>query len=133
MAAKRQLSEVEKLHVVIDTQRLINAVMLDTDEVMRVVTEQAQVITRADGGVVELVEGADMVCRAVSGAASASLGTRLQRDTSLSGLCVHQGIALRCDDAEVDPRVDREACQRVRVRSMIVVPLLHGRNLVDGG
>jgi diguanylate cyclase len=66
-----------------------------------------------------------MVYRAVSGTAHGQLGLRLSRKSSLSGLCVATGSTLRCDDAESDPRVDREACRKVGLRSMIVVPLIH--------
>jgi len=50
---------------------------------------------------------------------------RLKRNGSLSGLCVESGEILRCLDSEIDPRVDREACRRVGLRSMIVTPLRH--------
>ncbi len=99
--------------------------MLDTGQVMEVVTEQAQMITEADGAVVELVEGREMVYRAVSGAAAGFLGTRLERDGSLSGMCVQRATPLLCDDSETDPRVDKDACRRIGVRSMVVVPLFH--------
>lgn len=130
MAVPRQLSDVARLRLVIEVQRQINAVTLDIDELMRVVTEHAQDITGADGGVVELAEGDEMVNRAASGAGGGSLGTRLGRATSLSGLCVAQARPLRCDDSETDERVDREACRRIGVRSMIVAPLLHDSEAV---
>jgi hypothetical protein len=52
------------------------------------------------------------------------LGLRLNRAGSLSGLCVQQGIPLRSNDTDADPRVDRDACRRVGVASMVYVPLL---------
>ncbi len=118
-------NEVKRLHFVIETQRLINATTLDTEGVLDVVTERAQVVTDADGGVVELIEGGAMVYRAVSGVAAGSLGVRLDIDASLSGLCVREGVSLVCEDTETDGRVDRASCERVGVRSMIVVPLVH--------
>lgn len=126
MAALRQLSEAERLRLVIETQHRTNSVTLDQDQVMRVVTSRAQAITEADGAVVELVEDDEMVYRAATGSAAGSIGMRLSRATSLSGLCVSEGAALRCDDSETDPRVDRAACVRIGLRSMITVPLLHG-------
>jgi diguanylate cyclase (GGDEF)-like protein len=89
------------------------------------VAERAQFITGATGAVVELAEGDDMVYRAVAGAAANLLGLRLQRKNSLSGQCVDSGTTLRCDDSETDARVDRDACRKVGLRSMIVVPLIH--------
>jgi len=92
---------------------------------MNFVTERVQQLTHADGAVVELAEGDEMVYRASSGIAATLLGLRLQRNGSLSGLCVETGDILRCEDSETDPRVDREACRRVGLRSMIVTPLRH--------
>lgn len=125
MESGQRLSEMERLHFVVETQRLINATTFDTEGVMHVVTERAQMATDADGGVVELVEGDEMIAGAVSGAAAGSLGVRLSRTASLSGLCVRQGVPLMSEDTETDPRVDREACRRLGVRSMIAVPLIH--------
>ena len=120
-----RLDEATRLRAIIQTQQEINEVILDPDEVMRVVTERAEQLTGADGAVIELAEGDEMVYRAVSGTASDSIGLRLQAATSLSGLCVRTGEVLVCDDTELDVRVDLEACRRIGVRSMIVVPLVH--------
>ncbi len=116
---------VERLLAVIDLQTAIVSARLDLDEVMRVVVERAALLTRATGSVVELVDGAEMVYRAVSGSASTALGMRLKRAASLSGLCVEMKAALCSDDTSCDPRVDKEACLRVGVASMICVPLFH--------
>jgi diguanylate cyclase (GGDEF)-like protein len=73
----------------------------------------------------EMAEGDEMVYRAAAGMAEGALGLRLQRSHSLTGLCVAQGRALCCDDALIDPRCDRAACERLGLRSMVVVPLRH--------
>jgi hypothetical protein len=91
VAKDAEIDEAGGLHYVIETQRLINAATLDTETVMKIVTERAQSITHADGGVVELAEGDDMDYRAVSGVATGSLGVRLALEGSLSGLCVREG------------------------------------------
>lgn len=124
MTVKVRHDEVALLRQIIETQRLINAAMLDADEVMRVVAESAQTLTGGTGGVVELAEGDEMVYRAATGSAAGFVGTRLKLNASLSGLCVRTGNVLRCEDSETDPRVDREACRRIGVRSMVAVPLL---------
>jgi diguanylate cyclase (GGDEF)-like protein len=111
--------------MIVEVLEEINAATLDMDDLTRTVTEWAQVITGAEGGVIELVEGNEMVYRATSGSARSWLGGRLSIDESLSGLCVQYGIPLLCYDADFDSRVDPEACRRIGVRSMIVVPLIH--------
>ncbi|OTG82015.1 GGDEF domain-containing protein [Acinetobacter sp. ANC 5054] len=114
-----------QLMSVIQTQTKIAKLGLDLNAVMTVVAEQAQLITNAKGAVVELAEDGDMVYRAVSNGASHLLGLRLYIQNSLSGMCIEQKQTLYCNDSENDPRVDREACRRVGLRSMAVVPLIH--------
>ncbi len=115
----------ERLREVIRAQTEIVRLGLDLSAVMTFVAERAQRITGAHGAVVELAEGEEMVYRAASGILQNHIGLRLQRSGSLTGLCVEKGFALRCEDSESDPRVDREACRRIGLRSMIVVPLRH--------
>ncbi|WP_152985538.1 GAF domain-containing protein [Pseudomonas taeanensis] len=66
-----------------------------------------------------------MVYRAVSGVASGQLELRLKLASSLSGLCVLSGEITRCIDTETDNRVDRVACRRMHIRSMVAIPLVH--------
>ncbi|BFM38890.1 sensor domain-containing diguanylate cyclase [Synechocystis sp. LKSZ1] len=110
---------------IIRTQTDIVKLGLYLDRVMALVSERSLVITPGMGAVIELVEGEEMVYRATAGSLSPMLGFRLDRKTSLSGLCIASGKALCCEDSETDDRVDREACRRVGLRSMVVVPLLH--------
>jgi len=108
----------------------IAAANLDLDATMALITAHTRRLTAATGAAVELAEGDEMVYRAVSGSTNPYLGLRLKIDASLSGLCVRTGEVLRCDDSELDARVDREACRRVGIRSMIVVPLHHQQRVV---
>ena len=116
----------EMLLEIIRVQTEIAKVGLDLGAVMALVAERVQRLTGANGAMVEIVEGNEMVYRAASGMAENLLGMRLRRIGSLSGLCVETGEILRCDDSESDARVDREACRKVGLRSMVVTPLKHG-------
>jgi diguanylate cyclase (GGDEF)-like protein len=120
----------ETLLAIIRVQTDIAKAGLDLGAVMDLTTQSAQDLTLANGGVIELEEEGDMVYRAATGSAKAQLGLRLKAATSLSGLCIARREILRCDDSETDPRVDREACRRVGLRSMIVVPLRHGETVI---
>ncbi|GAB3552627.1 hypothetical protein GCM10027343_38390 [Noviherbaspirillum agri] len=110
---------------IIKIQTEIAKMGLDLAGVMELVTQRTRPLTGATGAVVELAEGEDMVYRAAAGITEPQLGLRLKRSTSLSGRCVAEREILRCDDSETDERVDREACRRVGLRSMLVVPLNH--------
>jgi diguanylate cyclase (GGDEF)-like protein len=115
----------DQLMAIIRTQTEIARLGLDLHGVMNLVVGETQALTGAAGAVVKLAEGEEMVYRAVSGLASSQLGLRIQRQGSMSGLCVDSNESLRCDDSETDTRVNREACRRVGLRSMIAVPLIH--------
>jgi diguanylate cyclase (GGDEF)-like protein/PAS domain S-box-containing protein len=89
------------------------------------VAREARAIVGADGAVVELPDGDDMVYRAAAGAGEAHLGARVPIAGSLAGLVLATGDTALCHDTEADARVDREACRRIGVRSMICVALRH--------
>lgn len=120
----------EKLLEVIAIQTEVARLGLDLGGLMDLVVQRTLGLVGADGAAVELAEGEDMVYRATAGMAQGSLGLHLRRGSSLSGLCVSQGRALHCDDARFDPRTDRAACEKVGLRSMVVVPLRHNGETV---
>lgn len=110
---------------VINIQTEIAKLGLDLGGVMQFIVEQTLSLIEADGAAIELAEDGEMVYRAASGIAKPQLGLRLRADSSLSGMSVMTGETLTCEDSEIDPRVDRIACQKVGLRSMIVMPLKH--------
>ena len=122
--------DVPKLLKVVRTQTEIARLGLDLGAVMHLAASRAQRLTGATGAVLELAEGDEMVYRATSGAASAHLGLRLPREGSLSGLCMSQGQALVCEDVATDPRVNADACRRMGLQSMVVMPLRHEAGVV---
>ena len=115
---------------IIKAQAEIAKYGLDLAGVMNFVVERVNELTGASSTIIELAEGDDMVYRAATGEAYRQLGLRLSCATSLSGACVAGGEVLRCDDSELDPRVDRLACRKIGLRSMIVTPLIHGDSVV---
>jgi TonB family protein len=102
---------------------------LDLVSALRLVVERARSVTRAQGAVIALADGGDMVCRARTGVAP-DLGARFRPDTGLSGEAVRTGAVALCRDSEQDPRVDPAACQRLNVRSIAIVPILSGKAVI---
>ena len=92
----------------------------------RIVEQAVELIPAAEGSAVELVLGEQLVYACAAGSLTSFVGIRLSLASSLSGLAVGSGETLRCDNSEVDPRADREACRRVGTVSMICVPLRRG-------
>lgn len=117
MPKKEQLLSVIRLQTEIAKQGL------DLGRTMSLVVDSTLPLLGADGAAIELIEGEEMVYQAVSGIASSFLGLRISASHSLSGLAVRTGEVLVCPDAQTDERVDKEACQRIGLRSMVVVPL----------
>lgn len=120
--AKRQ-SEHAFLRDLLRAQGAILGAGLNPAEVVAAIVERAAELTRSDGAVLEILDGADLVYGTACGSLTASIGLRIQAAHSLSGLAARTGAVLRCDDAESDERVDRQACRSAGLRSMIVAPL----------
>ncbi|HEY6530465.1 MAG TPA: diguanylate cyclase [Cellvibrionaceae bacterium] len=116
-------AETMRLANIVSIQHELSALHLDLDQAMRIITQRTEELTAAKGSIVEILEDNEMVYMAASGLGAPHVGLRLPAGTSLSGLCVAQNKVLKCDDSENDPRVNREACRKVGLRSMVVVPL----------
>ncbi|WP_427978667.1 diguanylate cyclase domain-containing protein [Agarivorans sp.] len=115
----------KKLLEVIKIQTELTKLGLDLGAVMQHAVERILPLVGANGAVIELADGDEMVYRAASGIASDYLGLRLKAASSLSGLCINSSTALVCVDSETDHRVDIEACRKIGLRSMLVLPLNH--------
>lgn len=109
--------------------RLLHRVIRDATDpaaVLRRVTDQAlHVIDAADGAAIELLEAGALTYVCTAGTLGHALGLRLKTENTMSGLAMARAVTLRCDDAEADDRVDREACRSVGARSLVCVPLRH--------
>lgn len=93
----------ERLLAIIELQNAIAAAAMNADEVMRVVAERAATLTDATGSVVAIVEGEELVVRAIGGASKLPLGTRQGRDATLSGRCLVERKPLRDGDGAAVP------------------------------
>lgn len=125
----QQLSSATLLEIIQAQVRLVslgNNLSAVIDEASAV----AMQLTGADGAVVELLEGEEIVYRSASGIAEAQLGLRMPVANSLSGHCLLHKIAAACIDSETDERVNREACRKVGLRSMVIVPLVAGERAI---
>ncbi len=124
MATVAREAHVDRLHFLIETQRLINAGVADADRVMSVVIDRAQAVADADGAAVELAQGDHMVRPVARGLAESTKDPLVISDLDLSGQCIRLAIPLICRDTETDTRVDREDARQAGVRSIVVAPLV---------
>ncbi len=90
------------------------------------VVRKMMVVTAAEGAAIALREGERVVCQASAGNAPA-VGTQLNPESGLSGECLRLGQPVLCADTRSDERVNAEACRQLRLRSVLLVPVLaHG-------
>ncbi|MDB6130252.1 MAG: hypothetical protein JWM04_1359 [Verrucomicrobiales bacterium] len=119
-----------RFSAIIAAQSEIASTNLGIDDVMRVVCERVQGITSAAGAVIEISLRDKMVFGAASGLGENQIGLSLKSDTGPSGSSFTPDQILLSYDTETDPRVDREACRKAGVRSMIQVPLVYNHQIL---
>jgi GAF domain-containing protein len=62
--------------------------------------------------------------------AAATIGTRVNMDSSLSGLAVKNRRAVWAEDIPSDPRADQSVARQLSIASAICVPLIRGREVL---
>jgi TonB family protein len=103
---------------------------LALDLVLNELVVRASTATRARSAALALRRGDEMVCRAATGEHAPDLGIPLNMSDGLSGACLRTHQSQLCLDTETDPRVDAVASRGLGIRSMLVVPVLDGEELV---
>jgi N-acetylmuramoyl-L-alanine amidase len=123
------------------------------DEALQLICDRVQTITRADGILVALTEelrtegsmterlttagstagrltpeqpGAkplELVCRASAGPLALQRGVHLIGESEFLQDCLDSGRILRCDDCEIDARVELDLAHQINTRSTVLVPL----------
>jgi len=68
------------------------------------------------------VDGA-VVCRASCGNHAPPVGTPVNLNSGIGAQCLREGKTVTCSDTETDPRVNKNVCRAIGVRSMLAVPL----------
>jgi putative methionine-R-sulfoxide reductase with GAF domain len=102
----------------------------DLTATLQLLAERAQFITGATGAAIALRDHEEMVCRASAGPSAPEVGAQLQVNSGLSGESVRTRQTLRCDDSATDQRVNRESCEALGIRSVVVMPLLRGEEVI---
>lgn len=93
------------------------------DEVLQLICDRAVAITHADGVLIALAEGTDLICRASAGPLAIARGVILPPESEFLQDCVDTARILRCDDCHVDSRVDLDLSREIGARSSVGVPL----------
>lgn len=132
LAEKRLKLATGRLSAVVATQEEISRKALDLNEALQLLVKRAEEVSGADGAVIELVEGRDVIYRADTGSArNHTSGIPQFRELSgLSALSVSTGQIIVCDDAATDPRVDPEGCRGLNIRSLAAIPVIYQHKII---
>ena len=133
---ERKLAEIalrentERLERLVETQRDIASAGMDLEGVMRLIVERSQALTVAEGAIVSMIDGDELVVGAASGIGSHLVGTRRPLGKSVARYAFQERDTLLIEHAEGDPRLYSAFARTVRDRSHICVPLFHGHRPV---
>ena len=103
---------------------------LNHDSVLNQVAEEIRCFTDAESAVIALRRSTAVVCIARAGTVGPPPGARLDSRSGISAECLRQGRSLRCKDTETDSRVDGGVCRQLGIRSIVVVPIFLGTDVV---
>jgi diguanylate cyclase (GGDEF)-like protein/PAS domain S-box-containing protein len=120
------------LALIVETQREIVAAGSDVEAVMQLVLARSQELTGADGAMVSLVEGDELLTRAASGISADLVGRRRPLRETVARHAIDHGVPLLIGDCETDPRINRELQKLTGDKSLICVPLFQGGGRVIG-
>ncbi len=98
--------------------------VLQPIELMERIVAQAAAATGAKGVALALRRrSGEVVCCAAYGDMSPPPGTILSEGSGFTGECLRNRALMICEDAERDARVDRAACRRLGVASIVAAPI----------
>ena len=121
--------DTERLSRIVATQRDIAAAGSDLEAMMRLVLDRSVSLTGADGAMLCLVDGDQLITRAAVGIARRGQTSR-PLESSVAKHAIETGLPLLIEDAEHDPRVNRDMQRAVGDKSLICVPLFQGPRVV---
>lgn len=102
---------------------------LDFSGALDLLAERMKDRTRASGAAIALRDDDSVICRASSGNAPPA-GTPLSIDNTVTGECYRSGNIVSITDTEKDARVDAELCRRLEFRSLLIVPIAAGEEVM---
>jgi len=125
-AQEEQRRNSDRLERIVATQRDIAAAGVDLHGVMELIVARSMALTGADAGMVNLIDGGDLVVGAAAGRASALLGSRRRISESIVQHAIAARDTLLIERTEDDPRINRRLQAAVGDLSHICVPLFAG-------
>lgn len=94
------------------------------DPFLQLMAERAGLITGASGAAIAMLDGSRLICRGRSGGSAPLIGSIVDTEKGLTGLCVRSQETQQCIDAENDSIVDKEVCRHLDITSIVSVPIV---------
>jgi GAF domain len=123
-------SSTEVLSEVVRIQRLIRGKQLNLVDTAKLISQQVQRFTRADGVAIGIVTGDEFIYLAAVGSASHDIGRRLPQNSSLAAHCIRSGVVFQSPHTQDDPRMLFSLGDHQDVRSFIAVPVAYDNKVV---
>ncbi len=100
------------------------------NHLLREIVQQALQATHANGAAIALEQQGELICRASVGDCASEIGKMINTGSGFTGVCTSSGTMQLCSNTALDSRVDADACRKLGVSAIIVVPLLHQDQLL---
>lgn len=100
------------------------------NHLFREIVQQALQATHATGAAIALKQQGELMCRATAGDFASEIGQMINTGTGFTGVCTSSGTMQLCSNTALDSRVDADACRKLGVSAIIVMPLLHQDQLL---
>jgi diguanylate cyclase (GGDEF)-like protein/PAS domain S-box-containing protein len=121
-----EVRALTRLRVIAETQRDIASAGLELGGVMRLIAERSMALTCAEGAMVSLLDGDELVVGAACGVAAPARDSRRRVEDSIAAHAFAARDTLLIERAEADPRLNSAMRAMVRDTSHICVPLFAG-------
>jgi signal transduction histidine kinase/AmiR/NasT family two-component response regulator len=125
-AAEEARRRAEQIARERSTQLRITSANLPLQEFLDLIVEEMVAFAGVEGGVVEFIEGEDLVVRAASFGLQRVMDLRFPWEPTLSGEAIRTRRTLLCNDTAADPRTPRMLIEDLGILSMVIAPLIEG-------
>ena len=123
-ALTRQEVLVQQHRALLDAQQAVNSADGDLDTAFAaLVTGAMKALPHAEGGVVELIDGEDLVYHSPQGSIADHAGLRVPLQGTMAGRSALSGRPLRVADVRTESGVSQDLLSRLGVRACLVVPV----------
>ena len=95
------------------------------NHLLREIVQQALQATHANGAAIALEQQGELICREAAGDLASEICKMINTGSGFTRVCTSSGTMQLCSNTALDSRVDADACRKLGVSAVIVVPLLH--------